>query len=262
MSAPARPSDCTRCSERAASKREKAPGQCDLRRVPRDLCVWCPSTTYRPVRRLVKHDLSRPCSLRSLRCPTTVQSLSKSSPIEPRQAHVPSVCVAPRQAPRHTDEPTSGAIRSRRCFPPDGVRPTLVSFAFDAALPHARTPPPSVWVLARLRNCFVVLVRLRRALRSVLGEMTRTCSLFGPSAPHAHERLPARPPAVCLARRSALALDEVHRNTTPSTGQERSAKSTGHPPLSAEIPSNELVSHSIVHNVLHSTERSDLTTSS
>ena len=83
-------------------------------------------------------------------------------------------------------------IRSRCCTArPVGARPVLVSLRFAVDPLRVRRPPPSGWGLARARIAVSVLVRLRRAVSSVLGEIRRVFSSRRGSAPAA--RVPGYP---------------------------------------------------------------------
>ena len=128
-------------------------------------------------------------------------------------------------------------IRSHCCTArPVGVRPVLVSLRFDVDPLRVRRPPPSGWGLTRVRIAVSVLVRLRRAVSSVLGEIPRVFSSRRSQLPSLEFPVARSPARRSLPPSSLVRSRRVHRTPTAGEGQGAVAKSTGHPPRSREIP--------------------------
>ena len=128
-------------------------------------------------------------------------------------------------------------IRSRCCTArPVGARPVLVSLRFAVDPLRVRRPPPSGWGLARARIAVSVLVRLRRAVSSVLGEIRRVFSSRRALLPPLEFPVTRSLGRRSLPPSSLVRSRRVHRTPAPREGQGAVAKSTGHPPRNREIP--------------------------
>ena len=171
-----------------------------------------------------------------LRCPTTSSEFSKPSPRAPRQAHNPFRAFHPVRL-RAAFWSDHEVIRSHCCTArPVGARPVLVSLRFDADPLRVRRPPPSGWGLTRVRIAASVLVRLRRAVSSVLGEIPRVFSSRRAPLPSLEFPVARSPARRSLPPSSLVRSRRVHRTPTAGEGQGAVAKSTGHPPRNREIP--------------------------
>ena len=216
-------------------KAKRPRSRCGLRRVPRDLCVVSRPATSRSGERSAEHGLSRPCSHPSSVSDDilgVLEAIPKSAtsgahPVPRRPPRQASCCVPVR--PR--GDPFTLLYRSPRRRPASARLTPL----------RRRSSSSSSSAPVRVGTCSCpiavsVLVRLRRAVSSVLGEMRRVFSsrrvrLLSLGCPVT--RSPARrslPPSSLVRSR------RVHRTPAAGEGQGAVAKSTGHPPRNREIP--------------------------